>query len=399
WDSSVSDEGSMTVPVGASGRFELVARRGARQARVERQIEVTEAPIIHRFEADPVVASQGRPGETTVRWEVDGAEEITLSRSPGGAIEVPEGAAEVTVAVEGHTTFTLTARNEHGTTTRTARPKVAPHPSIFSFRALPARVAAGQEVKLDWHVMGHAGIRILRDGVEVYARGGLVGIGFVEEGRWTDRVTADTTYELQAFMESGEHTSEEIRVTVGSPIIRDFAGPAAAQTGSVMRVSWSCEGGTGVEIFDSDRRHLFATTDLAWVESGSSLFFAPLAVSDEVYTLRVSDPLGGWDERSIAVAITDGPVIRLFSANRSILRANEPLWLTWQIEPDVTGALPDLRIEGTGLGSPIVVPRAAIHGELRVVPASAGLHSYTLTATTPGTRPATAEVEIDVRED
>jgi len=390
-DASDLTDGGITLTVGPSGIFELVASNSAGETRATARIGMTQMPLIELLEAPThVTAEAGAPALVTVRWAVDGADAVELETIPGGPIAIEAGATEATVAVERSTIFSLAARNDFGTTFGDVHVEALPLPAVQAFFARPTRVGMGQEVELVWNGRASERIEIYRDGDLAYASDDAEG------GTWTDTVVADTLYELRVYNRLGAFDSEDLLVTVGAPIIGSFRTlQHAIPPGGDIEFKWASEGGTTLEVLDSEGAAVCRTTDIDRIWRGGCDVTAGTTLGDATYTLRVTDESGGIDEWTATVQVTDGPIVLFFRALVAEVTAHDPVPFEWSVYPGSSGGTPTIEIAGSGpnLENPLSVSAA---GSGVMFPLEAGAQRYTLAATTPGTTPGTAFVDVMV---
>lgn len=155
-------------------------------------------PSVGRFELSrPPDAPRG---ELALRWEVHGAKQVTIDgqpQPPAGTLPVKAGDDHV---------YTLEARNDAGTVTRSLGVVLLRPPEITTFRASPETVARGQPVTLTWET--RRADRVGLDQQAVDAKGSLQ--------RRPDR---DTTYTLVAENELGRVEQRAV-VRVTEPAAR-----------------------------------------------------------------------------------------------------------------------------------------------------------------------------------
>jgi PKD repeat protein len=115
---------SLSVSPTQTTTYTITATLGAQSATRTVTVTVTgpAAPTIGSFDAQPAFIQSG--ASTTLHWAVSGADEISISGGVGAV-----SGSSVTVTPTQTTTYTLSATNEIGTTTRTAVVTIyAPNP-------------------------------------------------------------------------------------------------------------------------------------------------------------------------------------------------------------------------------------------------------------------------------
>lgn len=159
-------------------------------------------PIVPTFTATPATLPVGG-GQVTLEWSVAGASTVTIDNGVGTVT----GLTSKTVSVTQSTTFTLTASNAQGSTTRIADVNVLVpiKPFIQSFTATPDTLpAGGGQVTLAWAVLGE-------DTLSIDAGVGDV-TGLDQTGV---SVAATTTFTLTAGNQAGSST-RQVTVAVAS---------------------------------------------------------------------------------------------------------------------------------------------------------------------------------------
>ncbi len=158
-------------------------------------------PNIAHFSATPPSIA---PGQTShLSWEVSNAQSLSINRGIGTV----DGNG-ITVQPDTTTSYTLTATNEHGSSTRTLQvtvdaggPDVTAVPVIESFIATPASITAGQATVLTWQVTGATSLSI------------SPGIGAVTGNSRNVSPGVTTSYTLTATNSLGS-ASRSVQVTV-----------------------------------------------------------------------------------------------------------------------------------------------------------------------------------------
>jgi len=392
-------EGTATLAVGTSGTFELVAKSAGGESRATATIALTDTPVITFFAATPeVTAGPVAPAQVEIQWGVDGATSVELEAIPGGPVAVVPGASIATVSIVTDTTFRLVARNDFGTTMKETSTHALPPPAIDFFVARPTRVGIGQDVELQWHGRAAERIEIHRDGALVFETSEVEASDPSSvQGTWSDTIAADTDYELRIYNRLGAVASSTLVVTTGAPMIGSFeADRALAQPGSMVEFTWTSDGGTALELLDPDDAVVCSTSDLDRIWSGSCLVQAGTTLGAVDFKLRVQDAGGGIDERTVSVQVTDGPIIQAFASAVAEASDHDPVVLTWTVLSDAAGLQPTVEIAGSGQNLQNPLTSLPASGTAAMIPVAEGMQRYTLTATTPGTTPATAFVDVTV---
>lgn len=390
--------GSLDVEVGPSGTFVLVGSGGPAAREVERSLvlELTDEPVIASFTAGDELqtAGPGLPATVTLSWRVAGARSLGLRATPGGTISLEGNSAEegsIEVDVFGPTTFRLQAENPAGVVSSEAEAPVVLVPVIDAFSALPSRVGQGEVVTVSWETTAAAEVFLEEDGVAL--PGPLPAAGSHQA-----LVAQEASFRLIARNSLGYEVSAERAVTVGSPIIEAFTADRAwAPVGGTVIVSWLADGGSSLTLEDQDGQLLHSTQALAAIRQGSFAIPTPSTVGDVSYTLRVSNG-DGEDSRSLAISITDGPMIEGFSVSPGTITAGEELFFTWDVGSDAYGNQPSLTLRDQGGKVYDLHGADPHHGEASFEIPAAGAYEFTLEASTGAERFSTATAAAEVVE-
>lgn len=178
-------------------------------------------PVISSFTADPTalcVEKLGSTTRTTLAWSVGGATAIAISPQPGSGLAA-EGRA--TVPLQQTTTYTVTASNSGGTTTRSVTVFVEEPPYGASIGVNPTSILAGGSSTLSWTLPSGATGDI------------QPGVGAVSSsGQRTVSPLATTTYTLTARSAHGCTTTRSATLTVTRLII---IAPTPTPTRPIIR--------------------------------------------------------------------------------------------------------------------------------------------------------------------
>ncbi|MDF1564177.1 MAG: lamin tail domain-containing protein [Deltaproteobacteria bacterium] len=386
--------GTTTVTAGSPGDFVLSATGPLNNDSWTEALAITTAPRIRTFTATPTDVTVGE--STTLAWTVDGATTLALTDSLGNTIDVSAlsvtaDSASQTLTTSGTVTFTLTATNVDGNHVMTADVIVDGMPTIDTFAALPSRVSAGADTTLSWTTSNVTSVRLEENSVDL----GIPATDLSGTHLATS-LAADTTYVLYASNSAGFEVSSNLTVTVGAPLNVSFtASPAAAAPSDAITLQWVNEGGTTVTVNDG-------TTDVclvnvpADVAAGSCSVTAPAALGTYTYTLTVADGAGGSDTATADLFVSDGPIIRDFSASATGISEGDTLTLSWIVDNDPAGTTPTLSLtddQGNTYDVSGLDPNLA-SGDL--VGLTAGTYVFTLGATTGAGTDAVATVTVTV---
>ncbi len=395
-------EGSASLPMGAGGRFQIVATSGAQTATEEFTITVVESPNIGSFSANEGVVSL-----------VDGSAILTLSWSAvtrATALElvadtlgqIPLGsrsliADSIDVEIDADTTFTLTASNASGDALSTVVVRAVPLPVVSSFSASLDYVGAGETVELSWTTVDATNVTIEENGTLI--PGPLPASGTLEV-----EVLIATTFEIKAYNDALDFDSDSISVQVGAPEILSFdASSVHVWSGSAVTFEWTSRGASEIDLTVRDLAggqpsSVYSSITRGGVEAGEFIS-APLTdVGLFEYRLEITNSLGTAISEMIQVRVGDGPTIDTFSLSPAAgVAAGSELTITWAAGVDPDGVVPTLALVADPPGT-YNLPANAAAGSASFTMADPGSYTFTLTATTssPGSTPATREATTTV---
>lgn len=363
--------GSVLAPVGEGGRFVLRARSGGLEAERELRLDVVRVPIVGAFEATPVTASPDAPAETTVSWEVFGADEIFLLGDVFAEPVPVDAVGSLAVAIGAPTSFQLTASNSAGTVNWDVQARVLPFSVVRHFDAFPDVVEMGHPVLLDWEVEHAAAIEIWEVGGD---RVSVEPSRFV--GTASHPVTGDTTFRLHAVNELGAEVEAFVDVRIGTLFVTDFSFPDRVAPGAAVEATWRTEAAVSVEL-TLDGEEICATAEPRRVQEGSCTFLAPDTVGSYRLHLSARGPTGTTVGQGRPIRVDDAPAISLFQASREVATVGDTVRLTFLVGRDLYGNLADVELLGPD-GEPIAIDVA--QGYVDVVMEAAGARTYTLIA-------------------
>lgn len=272
-------------------------------------------PAISSFTATPASVLQG--DATTLAWSVNGANSLSISPGVG-----PVTGNSITLTPAASTTYTLTAANASGSTTRAVDvsvvPRPVPLPEVASFTASPATLIRGGSTTLAWNVSGADQVSIS-------------GLGVVTGNNVSVAPSESTSYTLTATNVSGSVTrTVSVVVRAPAPVIHTFtAVPATIERGGSTTLSWSVEHGEIVSIAGLG------------VVTGDSVVVSP--TSSTTYTLTVSNESGAVSASTLVTVNIPPPFIQAFQVAPDTITQGESAQLTWFID----GAT---RVSISGLG-------------------------------------------------
>lgn len=258
-------------------------------------VNMTRAPIISVFSANPPAVGSGQPA--TLTWEVIGANSISINQGIGGVAS--KGSIQITPTTT--TTYTLTADNAYTTTkksvtvtvdtstispTTTALITNAP-PIINKFTIEPSIITLGENATLRWDVSGARSVVI------------SPGIGTVSSSGYSLLVPpATTTYTLTATNSFGSNTASATvtanKISDGTPppVIRSFtAKPSTISPGGISTLTWDIQGASVITI----------DPDIGIPASNFSQTVSPAETT--TYTLTAINSAGS-ENRTVTVTVT-----------------------------------------------------------------------------------------------
>ncbi len=385
--------GEIALEVGASGTFVLRATRGVAETSLELQVPVGTAPTIVELTTSPEAVSVGQTTAVTLRWVVEGASSLSLAGADVGLDGAPVGEGSVELLLDGETTLVFTATNEAGAeVSRELFLPAVPLPVIESLVATPARVGVQEPFVISWTTTGASALELWRNDAPVAIAQDPV--GSIEQV-----LDVSARYELIARNLAGAEVSRDLLVSVGAPVIRSFtADQPRYAAGASVGVIWEVDGGTSLTVSDSDGATLCTSNDPDEIADGACSFTAPTSFGLHPYDLVVENALGLSASASISILVSDGPVIVNFTTSDATLAQGEAITFSWTVLADLAGELPSLTLvdeEANELMLEELLDQP-LGGSGSLVLDQPGPHTYTLTASTPGTFDAVASVEVEV---
>ncbi len=172
-------------------------------------------PVINQFDADRKEVVVGE--SVTVFWDVAGADSLVLTTNGApDAVPVTQQIGQRVVRLESDTTFGLQASNRHASVPRSVTVRVkqptptpVPTPAIVIFDVDPKVITQGQEVRIDWQVLGVNEVQI----------SGIVGANtFPSQGSINQSPQQNTVYVLSAGLGDARVSRQwEVRVNPAPP--------------------------------------------------------------------------------------------------------------------------------------------------------------------------------------
>ncbi|MFA7247309.1 MAG: hypothetical protein WC169_09080, partial [Dehalococcoidia bacterium] len=185
-------------------------------------------------------------------------------------------------------------------------------PVITAFEASSSTIISGQEVTLQWDV-GEATAVSISPGIGTVSFSG------------TKKMSPDetTTYKLTADSRFGGSVSREITVEVTGkpPTVNSFvASPGGIYVGQTSTLSWNVSGATSVSI----------QPEVGTVSSTGSKVVSPGATTR--YVLTAANINGNTTaSAALEVSTSKTPIITIFSASPSSIKAGDEATLAWDI--------------------------------------------------------------------
>jgi len=371
------DEGTATMPIGAGGTFEIVAKSGRLETRSQIQVILMLEPAIGTFGANrDVVSLVDGTAEVRLAWSgVNRADTLELDDSNLGRITLNPAdlaAGFKVVTIEEDTTFTLTARNAAGFVSSTAIVRAVSMPTVSAVSVFPDYIGAGEEVELTWTTTGATNVEILANGLVVPGTHPASGTASIPVG-------VATTFEVKAFNDALDSASDIASVSVGAPQILTFtASETNAWTGTPIILSWTSRGAGTLRISQAGSV-VHSTSTRADAISGSYTT-PPLADGLHDFEVEIENAAGAVKNQSMRVRVGSGPSIDSFTVSPGQLLSGTDVTVSWSAGPDPDGNAPTLALTAS-LGGPYTIPATAT-GTATFTLTDLGAYAFTLTATT-----------------
>lgn len=320
------NEGTVDVSVGGDSTYVLTVRndRGAADSAVL-SVRVSGAARELLLVAVPEQVAAGQP--TTLAWSAPGATSVTLSGTPGGAVDVQGQAASGSVVVTPSvsTEYTLTANGR----SRTVSVTVAP--TVTSLSATSTATDAGSTVTVSWTTLGATSLQLTGAG-----RGTLTSVtdaAQVASGSFTEALPSEIdpgqyfSYELTA-VAAGSSTSRTIIFAVpGNPAVISFTGPTvvrgAADAGTVS-LAWQTAQAASLSIAaDGVEFYRAAPEDV-----GTGSISLPSPAADTEYVLTARGARGGEATANLLIDVVGAPTVALTATPTSV-NAGDAVTLSW----------------------------------------------------------------------
>lgn len=318
------NEGSVDVAVGADVTYVLTARndRGAADSAIV-SVRVSGTAREALLVAVPDAISAGE--SVALAWTAPGAASVTLSASPGGAIDIggQSVAGTVTVTPSVTTVYSLVANGRTRSTTVTVTP------GIGNLTATAVAADGGTHVRVEWTTTGATSVTLSGAG-----RGQLVEVtdaAQVASGSFEEALPADIdpsaflTYELTASAGGASSTRTVNFGIPGNPAIISFTGPEAIrQTGGTLTLAWTTLEAAAVSVSAGTVEIYRAPADKLAAGSLS----LPIPADDTEYTLTARGARGGQATKSLLVDVVSTPTVTL-TATPDTVNAGDTVTLSW----------------------------------------------------------------------
>jgi hypothetical protein len=390
--------GQTDVTVTETGPYVIQAFHGSVPRSASIAIETTQAPRVRTITVDQpqVTAAADLAATVNLSWTQDGADYCVvyannsvvegldhLDCGPTGSVPVP---------VYGTTTLRLDAVNPSGRHAASLVVEAFPPARIVAFASEPhRRLTPGDEVALTWEVTDAVGVSMEKNTAPF-------AIGSTDfNGTATDTVAADSTYVLTAVNSRGYPTRAEVSLVAGPPaILAAAANPTFVGIGQQFAIEWTADGGNELTLVGPDATELFRTTDPAVIDHGSAPVLAPIVAGTYTYTLTDVNGAGSATQ-TVAVTVSDGPMITSFTVSKSSISLTETLTFSWVVTDDPAGTHPTLALaDDAGHTFADIATKNPNNGSVTITPATEGHFVYTLTASTTGHVPSSRSVEVEI---
>lgn len=376
------DVGSMVVPLGASGSFELVAKRGEFETVRGSEVAILGAPQIRSLEVSQPTVTQDEPRTVTVSWAVDFAQGGELTWGNGNHhkihwLDIGEGSLDITVSDP--TDIRLVATNSEASSSRAAN--IATIPAPMPRFITPRHVAREEAFTLQWNAQGADQVALFRDGQPLDIAPEQV-VGAVEQ-----TVTGRTTFLLEAKNPVGSVRTTTVIVDVAMPQILTFAADNIRYgAGRPMALSWEATGGTRIQVFDDEGQPIAGCDERQVGIAGTCSITTPSEFG--TYTYRLEAENGeGLASRAFTFRVGEGPAVDRFLADATFVALGTDLTLSWLVLDDVDGTVPDITITDNRGGSWTFRGTHLEEGRLVVTTEESGAWDFEMTVTVPGKEP------------
>ncbi len=212
------------------------------------------APVITSFTSDKTTVSAGET--VTLTWAVQRATSLRITAAPGGQVAQSSEAngTATSMAITADTTFTLSATNDSGTTTRTVQVSVAtgPRPRITAFTADPTTIAEGGATTLRWTTQDATRLELIGPGDVSLVRTSTTNVA---SGEYRYSPARGGSYRLRAYDAANTMAEATVAVTVETPasVLEFRVRPTSVPSFPAMvTVNWRVVDAARVELFAND---------------------------------------------------------------------------------------------------------------------------------------------------
>ena len=357
---------TFTAAQGQTYTFRLTVKDPSGSQSFARTTVTTTNPTpvrVIQFTATPATIAPGAHAQ--LRWEVDGADTVTITPGAAGNVDPKTGTLDVAPAQT--TTYTLTAKGAGGTVTAntTVTVSAGPGPQIIRFAASPTNLTGGESSTLSWTTQGASQVSIS-------------GIGTVDaNGNRTVSPSATTTYTLTAQSSDGRQVTAQVVITVSAgnaPRVISFsANPVNIQPGGSSQLCWNVEGADSVDI--SGLGSGLKANDCATVSPSQST----------TYTVTARNA-GGTITATATVQVGQVRILSFTSDPVYSIRAGDPVTIKWTTDGATSVTL---------TGNFVPAGNLDVNGSVVVNPTTNS--TYTLTAYGPNGTSVSAVLYVFVR--
>lgn len=349
--------GEATMIAGESGIFTLKATRGKGEKIREYKAQMRELPVVDLFEATPDAINAGQPTPVTLAWKVSNADTIQIV-AEGGTVIVPtttelEGSKGFTASAA--TTYTLTAVNLAGETSRDVTVRAVARPEIVSFTATPNRVTPFGTTRLAWTTANATVLTLEQTDDQGEVTQHTIPQG--DEGTFDVNVSSRSTFRLVAKNDANTSIDATAVVEIGPPVVDSFT-TSQARFGNAdpIVLSWTGRGGRSAKVFSIERNGdgdpinpalECEETFPAVASSGTCTVPAQATFGRYEFQLVLED--GTFSDTAFVTAlVSDGPVIERFLASPAQIDEGDSTTISWMVQNDAAGNPPELTLKVNG---------------------------------------------------
>lgn len=261
------------------------------------------APVINQLDASPNSVSAG--GIATLIWQVDGATQLSLVDDQGVMTDITAKnvvSDNVNVTVAANTTYTLTATNAGGMTTRDVSVVVGDLVTISSFDSSSNTVFSGDVVTLSWDIANATVLSLTDQNNQIIS---LAGKMLTTDSIDVTPTTPASTYTLVA-QGFGGPVSQSVTITVNplvAAILSFDVDKVATVSGEDVVLSWTTEQTSGLTLTDDQGQSVDIS---ALSRDGDSVTLSPQVTT--VYTLTATDGVNSPTD-TVTVTVSSAPLL------------------------------------------------------------------------------------------